>query len=142
MNEQQTTLTEVARAIGTSRVTMRAWATRVNPSLVILIAAFNHLGYDLRPVEIEPDAPEGPTPPVTVLGREIDVTALPAALRQVLRFFADTPREASLATIAESIGMSQGTIEVYIVRLRKILAPHGLTFAHPRLGGYSIVEMK
>lgn len=56
LNEEHTTIAEVAERSGIRRVTLSEWRyKRTAPHLTLMIAAFQCVGYDLRPVKIYKD---------------------------------------------------------------------------------------
>ncbi len=123
------TKSEVARAVGTSRETIYGWG-RHHPSLELLIAAFNHLGYELRAVALDTAAEI--EAPIIAFGREIKADDLPPARRRVLRFLASqtdasgAAHAVSAETIAESVGDKLESVRVYLVAVRKTLLAQGL----------------
>lgn len=48
LNRERVTLTEIARRSGIDRCVMHRWRIRSNPSIAMLNAALNVLGYELR----------------------------------------------------------------------------------------------
>lgn len=143
MNEQQATLTQVAAAIGATRECFYGWRYRSTPQLTTLIAAFNHLGYDLRPMSIpEADRWDVPAPPTVlrVLGRALDLRGMTPGQRLLFQFLAEARRPHTREAMRDAMGTTLPAVAVYLVKIRKALAAHGLELRHERLGGYQIGE--
>lgn len=50
MNQEQCSIDQLSKAVGFSRASFTYWRWKSVPSLPILVACFNYLGYDLKPV--------------------------------------------------------------------------------------------
>lgn len=53
MNEQQCSIDQMSKNVGIARATLQQWKWHNQPSLELLIACFNYLGYDLKPVKMK-----------------------------------------------------------------------------------------
>lgn len=58
MNTQQCSIEKICSAVNMSKVTMQTWKWTASPSLPLLIACYNYLGYDLRPVKMKDEDAE------------------------------------------------------------------------------------
>jgi hypothetical protein len=59
MNQEQCSIDRLSKAVGMSRATFTYWRFVNTPSLTLLEACFNYLGYDLKPVRRKETDDEG-----------------------------------------------------------------------------------